>query len=450
MTTSVAEIAAGIYRISTYVPELGPRGFTFNQFLLDAEEPLLYHTGMRALFPVVSAEVDRIVGLDRLRWIAFSHVEADECGSMNEFLAAAPRAQVAHGATGVMVSLNDLADRPPRALDDGEVIDLGGRELRARRIRHVDTPHVPHNWEARVIYEEVTGTLFCGDLATQDGNGPALTGDDLIEQALAAEDLFHQTSLGAGGPGHAACAGRDRADHARDHARLELSRRRRCAAARAGRRLRVDVRRDPAGPRPGNRLTGGGGCGGLVMKTDVVVVGGGPAGLAVSHELTTAGRDHVVLERGAVAQSWHTQRWDSLRMITPNWMARLPGWRVPGSGPGRLHERGRGRGVPHVVRRLVRCAGRRRHRRPVGPEPARRLRGPHRRRHLAGGQRGRGNRCGRAAPSPGGRRPAGRGPDPGLRPRLPEPVDAGARRRPRRGGLGHRAADRRRAAGRRP
>ena len=195
MTTSVAEIAAGIYRISTYVPELGPRGFTFNQFLLDAEEPLLYHTGMRALFPVVSAEVDRIVGLDRLRWIAFSHVEADECGSMNEFLAAAPRAQVAHGATGVMVSLNDLADRPPRALDDGEVIDLGGRELRARRIRHVDTPHVPHNWEARVIYEEVTGTLFCGDLATQDGNGPALTGDDLIEQALAAEDLFHQTSL---------------------------------------------------------------------------------------------------------------------------------------------------------------------------------------------------------------------------------------------------------------
>ena len=200
MTTSVAEIAAGIYRISTYVPELGPRGFTFNQFLLDAEEPLLYHTGMRALFPVVSAEVDRIVGLDRLRWIAFSHVEADECGSMNEFLAAAPRAQVAHGVTGVMVSLNDLADRPPRALDDGEVIDLGGRELRARRIRHVDTPHVPHNWEARVIYEEVTGTLFCGDLATQDGNGPALTGDDLIEQALAAEDLFHQTSLGPAVP----------------------------------------------------------------------------------------------------------------------------------------------------------------------------------------------------------------------------------------------------------
>ena len=200
MTTSVAEIAAGIYRISTYVPHLGPRGFTFNQFLLDAEEPLLYHTGMRALFPVVSAEVDRIVGLQRLRWIAFSHVEADECGAMNEFLAAAPQAQVAHGATGVMVSLDDLADRPPRALADGEVIDLGGRELRARRVRHVDTPHVPHNWEARVLYEEVTGTLFCGDLATQDGNGPAVTGDDLIEQALAAEDLFHQTSLAAAVP----------------------------------------------------------------------------------------------------------------------------------------------------------------------------------------------------------------------------------------------------------
>jgi flavorubredoxin len=196
MTTSVAEIAAGIYRISTYVPDLGPRGFTFNQFLLDAEEPLLYHTGMRALFPVVSAEVERIVGLDRLRWIAFSHVEADECGSMNEFLAAAPNAQIAHGATGVMVSLNDLADRSPRALGDGEVIDLGGKALRSRRVRHLDTPHVPHNWEARVIYEEVTGTLFCGDLATQDGNGPALTSDDLIESALVAEDMFHQSSLG--------------------------------------------------------------------------------------------------------------------------------------------------------------------------------------------------------------------------------------------------------------
>jgi flavorubredoxin len=144
--------------------------------------------------------VDRIVGLDRLRWIAFSHVEADECGSMNQFLAAAPHAQIAHGATGVMVSLNDLADRPPRALQDGEVIELGGKALRARRIRQLDTPHVPHNWEAQVLYEEVTGTLFCGDLATQDGSGPAITSDDLVERALAAEDLFHQTSLGPAVP----------------------------------------------------------------------------------------------------------------------------------------------------------------------------------------------------------------------------------------------------------
>lgn len=195
MKTSVDEIEDGIYRISTYVPELGPGGFTFNQFLLDADEPLLYHTGMRNLFPAVSVEVDRIVGLDRLRWIAFSHVEADECGAMNEFLAAAPRAQVAHGELGVAVSIGDMADRPPRSLKDGEVLELGGKELRARRVRHVDTPHVPHNWESRVLFEEATGTLLCGDLMTHNGNGPAITDEDLVEAALAAEDVFHASSL---------------------------------------------------------------------------------------------------------------------------------------------------------------------------------------------------------------------------------------------------------------
>lgn len=190
MQTSTQEIAERIYRISTCVPDAAPGGFTFNQFLVDADEPLLFHTGPRRMFPLVSAAVARIVPLARLRWVAFGHVESDECGAMNEFLAAAPRSEVAHGALGCMVSLDDLCDRPPRKLPDGEVIDLGGR-----RVRHIDTPHVPHNWEARVLFEETTGTLFCGDLFTHAGDGPAVTEGDIVGPALAAEEFFHATAL---------------------------------------------------------------------------------------------------------------------------------------------------------------------------------------------------------------------------------------------------------------
>ena len=175
MKTSTHEIADRIYRLSTCVPDAAPGGFTFNQFLVDADEPLLFHTGPRRMFPLVSEAVARILPLERLRWIAFGHVESDECGAMNEFLAAAPRAEVAHGALGCMVSLDDLCDRPPRKLADGEVIDLGGK-----RVRHIDTPHVPHNWEARVLFEETTGTLFCGDLFTHAGDGPAITDADIV------------------------------------------------------------------------------------------------------------------------------------------------------------------------------------------------------------------------------------------------------------------------------
>jgi len=191
METRVSEIADGIYRLSTFVPEIAaPAGFTFNQFLIKAEEPLLFHCGPRAMFPSISAAVAQLLPPDQLRWITFGHVEADECGSMNAWLAAAPRATVAHGAIGCMVSLNDLADRPPRALADGEVIDLGGK-----RVRHIDTPHVPHGWEARVLYEETTGTLLCGDLFTHIGNGPAVTSADIVGPAVAAEDVFRATCL---------------------------------------------------------------------------------------------------------------------------------------------------------------------------------------------------------------------------------------------------------------
>jgi flavorubredoxin len=191
METKLDEIAQRIYRLSTFVPEIAaPAGFTFNQFLVDADEPLLFHCGQRSLFPCVSKALAAIMPIERLRWISFGHVEADECGAMNLWLAAAPQAQVVHGQTACMVSLNDLADRPPRALGNGEIMDIGGR-----RVRYIDTPHVPHAWESGLIYEETTRTLFCGDLLTQIGQGPAVTRDSLLEAAIAAENAFQATSL---------------------------------------------------------------------------------------------------------------------------------------------------------------------------------------------------------------------------------------------------------------
>jgi flavorubredoxin len=192
METKLDEIADGIYRLSTYVPEVHPpAGFTFNQFLIAADEPLLFHTGPRGMFPLVAEAVARVVPVESLRWITFGHVEADECGSMNMWLAAAPGAQVAHGGLGCQVSLNDMCDRPPRPLADGEVIELGGK-----RVRHIDTPHVPHGWEARVLFEETTGTLLCGDLFSHlGGQEVAVTNDDLVYPAVAAEDIFRSSSM---------------------------------------------------------------------------------------------------------------------------------------------------------------------------------------------------------------------------------------------------------------
>ena len=190
MTTIVDEIGPNIYRLSTFVPAIGPSGFTFNQFLLVDDEPLLFHTGHRSMFPAVRDAIERVIPVDRLHWIAFGHVESDECGAMNEFLAVAPRAQVAHGGLGCAVSLNEMADRPPRAFADGEVLSIGRLQL-----RHLDTPHVPHAWEACVLFEETTATLLCGDLFTQLGDGPALTEGDIVGPSEAAEDLFGYSSL---------------------------------------------------------------------------------------------------------------------------------------------------------------------------------------------------------------------------------------------------------------
>jgi flavorubredoxin len=191
METKIDEIAPDIFRLSTWIPDVAPpAGFTFNQFIIRGEEPFLFHTGMRQLFPLVSDAVDRVIGLKNLRWISFAHVEADECGAMNHFLAAAPEAQVVHGPLACMVSLNDLADRPPLAIGD-EALDLGGK-----RMRFLPTPHVPHNWESGLWFEETTRTLLAGDLFTAVGKGPALTSSDLVAAANAGEDAFHSTSMG--------------------------------------------------------------------------------------------------------------------------------------------------------------------------------------------------------------------------------------------------------------
>ena len=192
MTISIDEIGDRNYRISVHVAEIAPPdGFTYNAFLIDGDEPMLFHTGLRKMFGGIRQAVERVMPAERLRWISFGHYEADECGSMNEWLAVAPHAEVAHGPIGSMVSLADMADRPPRVLSDGEVLDIGGK-----RIRYIDTAHVPHGWDAGVIFEENSRTLFCGDLFTQIGNGKAVTDTDIVTPAIAAEKMFGYTSLG--------------------------------------------------------------------------------------------------------------------------------------------------------------------------------------------------------------------------------------------------------------
>jgi flavorubredoxin len=167
MTTRIDEITDGIYRISTPVPpnpEIPP-GFTFNQFLILDDEPLLFHTGMRKLFPAVREAVARVMPVDKLRWVSFSHHECDEDGALAEWLAAAPNASVACGAMVAMYSVEDAIDRPARILADGESLAIG-----KKRVTWIDTPHVPHGWDAGLLFEATTRTLFCSDLLAQPGD----------------------------------------------------------------------------------------------------------------------------------------------------------------------------------------------------------------------------------------------------------------------------------------
>jgi len=174
--TNVHEIADGIYRINTPLDLPGGGGFSFNQYLVDDDEPLLFHTGPRKLFALVREAVENVLPVERLRYLSFSHVEADECGSLNEWLAAAPQAVPLCGTVAALVSVEDLADRPPRALADGEVVGIGRHQL-----RWFDTPHLPHAWECGFLMEETTRTLLCGDLFSQGGSDhPPIVESDIL------------------------------------------------------------------------------------------------------------------------------------------------------------------------------------------------------------------------------------------------------------------------------
>jgi flavorubredoxin len=190
LETKVDEITDGIFRLSTWVPDITEHGFTFNQFLLTGDQPFLFHCGMRQLFPLVSQAIAKVIPLEQLRWISFAHVEADECGAMNMLLAAAPQAEVIHGPLACMLSLNDMCDRQPVVAPENDVHDIGGHKL-----RFIATPHVPHNWESGLWFDETTSTLLAGDLLEQAGQCPAVTESDCVAPALEAESLFHATGL---------------------------------------------------------------------------------------------------------------------------------------------------------------------------------------------------------------------------------------------------------------
>lgn len=175
MKTHVDEIAPDLFRISTYIPAAA---LQFNQFLVRDDEPLLFHTGMRGMFSLVRKAVEKLLDPALIRWVGFSHFEADECGSLNEWLALAPRAQPVCGIVGATVNINDFADRRARVLADGEVLDTG-----RRRFRHLDTPQIPHGWDAGLLFEETEKTLFCSDLFLQSGSVEPVTRDDILGRA---------------------------------------------------------------------------------------------------------------------------------------------------------------------------------------------------------------------------------------------------------------------------
>ena len=237
----IDEIAPDLYRVSVYAPQFD---LQFNHFLINDDEPLLFHTGMRRMFPEVRDAVAKVIDLDALRWISWSHFEVDECGALNDWLAVAPRAQAICSQVGAAVNIEDFADRPPRGLSKDEVIETG-----RHRYRFVPTPHLPHGWDAGVLFEEKSGVLLCSDLFHQIGDVEPVTSGDVLgrwDAAIAA----YQAHPGADGlraadAGHAAApqrARRSAAAHTRGHARIDVCRGRRCGAALRRRRAATPAR----------------------------------------------------------------------------------------------------------------------------------------------------------------------------------------------------------------
>lgn len=186
----ISEVGKDTFQVCTYIAEMD---FPVNQYLVVGDEPLLFHAGMRGIFDGVRAAVAEVIDPASLRWIGFGHVEADECGAMNEWLATAPDASVAFGELGCMLSIGDMALRQPRPLADGEILDAG-----SHRFRWIDTPHVPHGWEAGLLYDQDTRTLFCGDLFSGYGDPSPTTTDDILAAAIDAEDAMPSMSLHPG------------------------------------------------------------------------------------------------------------------------------------------------------------------------------------------------------------------------------------------------------------
>lgn len=175
MESKIMEIAPDIYRISIFHPDFG---IQFNQFLIKDDEPFIMHTGMKKMFPLTHEAVASLIEPSRLRWIGFSHFESDECGALNELLNIAPNAQAVCSFVGAMVTVNDFADRPARALADNEVFAIG-----SHRLKFLATPHLPHGWDAGLFFEERDKTLLCSDLFFHPGDPEALTESDVVGRA---------------------------------------------------------------------------------------------------------------------------------------------------------------------------------------------------------------------------------------------------------------------------
>lgn len=172
--STINEIAPDVYQISIFMPEINLK---FNHFLVKDEEPLLYHTGMRRMFPEVREAVAQIINPSRIRWIGFSHFEVDECGAINQWLEVAPSAQPVHGVVGALVNLNDFANREARVMTPEDVLQTGKHSFRFQ-----PTPHLPHGWDAVMLFEETNRTLFCSDLFHQEGNLEALTDSSILDR----------------------------------------------------------------------------------------------------------------------------------------------------------------------------------------------------------------------------------------------------------------------------